>query len=170
MFRIAALLALSSAAVFAQTTPIPVDSLVSGAEVRIWTAEPKLKGLRLAYLGRTDTSLMFAEHRGSFQLNGFRDEIPARRIDRLEVYRGLRFDGHRIGHGILKGAGIGLLSGVVTGLAAGLAVPDEGGGHGGYALLGAMVFGTYGTLAGGAIGGLVGMRGTSQWAPVILRR
>lgn len=158
---VAALMCAMTQMVAAQAASVPLDSLVRGTEVRMWSQDPPLKGWKLRYLGRTDTSLVVAERPGSAPVAGFHNEMPFSRVERLELSSGKRFSGERVGKGVLAGAAIGGLTGVFSAaVAAAATVGDEG------LVLPAIAFGTLGAAAGGVIGGVVGAQGVTVWTQV----
>ena len=164
MFRIAAVFTcVVSSAAFAQQPPVLIDSLGRGAEVRLWSVVPPLNGWKLEYLGRTDTSIVVAERRGSVRVAGLRNEIAYDRIQRLEVNRGKDYDGGRIFRKTLKGAGIGFLAGAVL---LGASIASDPGNEGNAVAI--FVVPPFGAAVGGIVGGILGMRGATQWIPIRL--
>jgi hypothetical protein len=158
-------LLLVALAAMARAAPgqVPVDSLRRGAEVRLWSDAPPLNGWKLEYLGRTDTSIVFAERKGSAHVAGFRNEIAYDRIQRLELNRGKDYDAGRIFRKTLKGGGIGFLAGAALIGAAVASGPDNDGDA-----VGIVVVPLFGASVGGIVGGILGMRGATQWTPVRL--
>ena len=148
-----------SSAGFGQQTPLPIDSLGRGTEIRVWSREPALSGWKLQYLGRTDSSAVVAERRGSARVVGFRNEMPFRVIDRIDVNAGSEYDGNRFLLKTLKGGGIGLLTGIALG-AASVASEQEN------AIYAVSILPQAGAVIGGVIGAVNGLRGHTKWRPV----
>jgi hypothetical protein len=145
---------------FGQQTPLPIDSLGRGTEIRVWSREPALNGWKLQYLGRTDTSAVVAERRGSAPVVGFRNEMPFRVIDRIDVAAGREYNGgNRFLLKTLKGGGIGLLTGLALG-AASVASEQEN------AIYALIVLPQAGAFIGSLIGAVNGLRGQTKWRPV----
>jgi hypothetical protein len=163
MFRVPlALTCVVSGAAFGQQTPLPIDSLGRGSEIRVWSREPALNGWKLQYLGRTDTSAVVAERRGSARVVGFRNEMPFRVIDRIDVNAGREYnEGNRFLLKTLKGGGIGLLTGVA--LAATLIASDRQNEGSIYAIV---VLPQAGAFIGSLVGAVNGLRGNTKWRPV----
>ena len=163
MFRVAVVLTCVVSSVGSgQTTPLPIDSLGRGTEVRIWSRDPALNGWKFQYLGRTDTSAVVAERRGSARVVGFRNEMPFRVIDRIDVNAGTTYgEGNRFLLKTLKGGGIGFLAGVA--LAGAAIVADSENEATAYAII---IFPQAGAVLGGLVGAIDGLRGQAKWRPV----
>lgn len=146
----------------AQPSPVSIESVARGTEVRLWSREPQLSGWKVTYLGRTDTSIVVAQRSGSVAIEGFRNEIPMSRIDRIEAGQGTRWDPYHARRCVLAGAGIGALAGAVAGMIA-------GSGHAGAESeteLAVIAFGGVGALSGMIVGGMVASHGVTVWTQV----
>jgi hypothetical protein len=166
MRRTISLLILAWPAVaLSQGEPVPIQALERGAEIRMWSQEPPLKGWKLQYLGRTDTSVVVAERLGSAPVPGFRNEIPFSRIERFEVNQGKAYDGRRFLRRTLKGGGLGLVAGALLVGAALATDPDNEGNA--YAII---ILPPAGLAIGALVGGVLGLQRTTIWQPVSLRR
>jgi hypothetical protein len=122
-----------------------------------------MKGWKLQYLGRTDSSIVVAERPGSARVAGFRNEINFPLVDRLEVYRGKAYDVNYVAGKAFKGAIIGLGVGGVAGFAGDM---TNHSGDGGSAPLGTYLGAIAGSVIGGVVGLVRGTRGSSLWVPV----
>lgn len=144
-----------------QSDTVPIASLQTGAEIRVWAETPRLKGWKLLYLGRDDSTVSIGERPGSARIANFTTRMALSRIDRIEVNAGRVSDPNRVFRRTLKGALIGGLAGVVFAGSAALADPDNEGN--GYALI---IVPQAGALVGGAVGLVNGLRRPTLWKPV----
>ena len=144
-----------------------LDSLARGAEVRVWSKSPELRGWKLLYIGATDTSVVLGQRFGSAPIKDFRNEIAMASITQLEVRRGR----NGLGNSVVKNAAKGALLGTAIALVGGFMLGSMAeGGDGGEAFYLPIAAAPWGAMIGGTIGGMTGVGGTTVWVPVRLPR